>query len=274
VDVLPLARERPRQSIPGWCTYAYEHEQAPELEVLCGGLNSKTPRAAGVWRQGHLLHFGFAPAPTELNEAGQALLVNAISYIARFTEDRPIVSTQGKRIFDRGAVARLVAEPERDLALLEYYVAPSAYATLKGQTRAQVAEWYQKARDYLHADANGQLVVDAEAQTFGVPPASPEFWAKMLAALEQPNPPALARRLWTRYVPDGPSPEGPVAKLRSWWVTNQTYLFFSDAGGYRWYLDPLAKARGVPSAQLRGPSRATAAATRNGSGSAPHRTGR
>ncbi len=148
---------------------------------MCGGLNSKTPRAAGVWRQGHLLHFGFAQAPTELNEAGQALLVNAISYIARFTEDRPIVYTQGKRILDRGAIARLVAEPERDLALLEYYVAPSAYVPLKGQNRPQVAEWYQTTRDYLHADAKGQLLVDAEAQTLGVPPASPEFCAKMLA---------------------------------------------------------------------------------------------
>jgi hypothetical protein len=28
-------------------------------------------------------------------------------------------------------------------------------------------------------------------------------------------------------------------------------------GGYRWYLDPLAKARGVPTARLRGPMRAS-----------------
>jgi hypothetical protein len=272
--LLPLARERTGQSIPGWCTYAYEHEQAPELEVLCGGLNSKTPRAAAVWRQGHLLHFGFAPAPTELNEAGQALLVNAISYIARFTEDRPLVYRQGKRILDRSAIARLLAEPERDLAQLEYYVAPSAYESLKGQDRERVADWYQKVRDYLHADAKGQLVVDTEAQAFGVPPASLEFFNKMLTALEQPNPPAVAQRLWSRYVPDGPSPDDSVEKLRSWWITNKVYLFFSDAGGYRWYLDPLAKARGVPTAQLRGPGRATAVVAGNASKSASPGAGR
>ena len=55
IDVLPLAREPKKQRTPGWCTYTYEHEQAPELEVLCGGINSKTPHAGAVWRQGFLV---------------------------------------------------------------------------------------------------------------------------------------------------------------------------------------------------------------------------
>ena len=42
VDVLPLARDEKKDRTPGWCTYTYEHEQAPELEVLCGGINSKS----------------------------------------------------------------------------------------------------------------------------------------------------------------------------------------------------------------------------------------
>jgi hypothetical protein len=32
--------------------------------------------------------------------------------------------------------------------------------------------------------------------------------------------------------------------------------FLSDSGGYRWYIDPLAKKRGVKSSELRGPLRA------------------
>src|SRR5262249_47540488 len=46
VAVLPLARHGKKGRAPGWCTYTYEHEQAPELEVLCGGLNSRR-RGAG-----------------------------------------------------------------------------------------------------------------------------------------------------------------------------------------------------------------------------------
>ncbi len=35
--------------------------------------------------------------------------------------------------------------------------------------------------------------------------------------------------------------------------------FFSECGTYRWYIDPLAKRRGIPSDQLRGPARASLA---------------
>ena len=59
-------------------------------------------------------------------------------------------------------------------------------------------------------------------------------------------------RLLRRYVPD--SPRGDSADAwDTWWKENRAYLFASDAGDYRWYIDPLAKKRGVPSSELRGP---------------------
>ena len=38
---------------------------------------------------------------------------------------------------------------------------------------------------------------------------------------------------------------------------NRPYLFFSDQGDYRWYVDTLARKRGIPSQDLRGPARAS-----------------
>ena len=43
---------------------------APEIEVFCGGINSKTATAAALWRQGNLLHYGFDLSPDEMNESG------------------------------------------------------------------------------------------------------------------------------------------------------------------------------------------------------------
>jgi hypothetical protein len=77
----------------GWCTYPDGFEENPDIEVFCGGENEKMASAAACWRQGHLLHFGFEQSPAEMNEAGQRLLLNAIAYISRFTEDRPIAVT-------------------------------------------------------------------------------------------------------------------------------------------------------------------------------------
>ena len=93
IRVLPLAlREDPGRT-PGWCTYTNDMAEAPEIEVFCGGINQKTATAAAVWRQGNLLHYGFDLSPDQMNASGRAILVDAVAYIARFTEDRPIMET-------------------------------------------------------------------------------------------------------------------------------------------------------------------------------------
>lgn len=268
VKVLPLVRGRGRQGEKGWCTYVYEHADAPEVEAICGGINSKTPRAGAVWRQGNLMHFGFQPAPDEMNETGRALLVNCIVYISRFTEDHvivrpPRVSGGGGRVFDRDRLGRLLRRPQSAVdEALRYYVAPDVLGALKGKSREQVAAWYADARDYLHANADGLLTVDAEARALGLAPARPDFFEKALAALKNPNTAATAGSLLCRYAPEGPGRDAGPEAWQTWWGANKAALFFSDAGGYRWYVDPLAKKRGVATAGLRGPARATPAPAR------------
>ncbi|HKA06915.1 MAG TPA: hypothetical protein VKD71_06625 [Gemmataceae bacterium] len=262
IEVLPLARDTKGRLAPGWCTYTYEHDGAPELEVICGGINSKTPKAGAVWRQGSLLHFGFDLAPAEMNDTGRALLVNAVAYIARFPDDRPIVHTpcvfvQGKRLVDRDYLARRLRQPKPDLSGLPYFFAKGDFEKhLKDKSLEEVSSWYKRERDYLRADADGKLAVDAQARDFGVPPAGSEFLVKASAALGGPRA-ADARRLLVRYAPDGPGDNGSAADWATWVEKNRDYVFFSDTGGYRWYLDSLAQRRGVPTAELRGPVRAT-----------------
>jgi hypothetical protein len=210
------------------------------------------------------LHFGFECSPAKMNETGQALLINSIAYIVRFTEDRPIVRTpcvfvQGTRLFDRDAIGRRLEQPDADLNVLQYYVAKQTYDALKGKSRGEVQEWFKQARDYLHADAAGLLTIDTDAQSFKVPPATIRFIEEAVSALSDAGRSALARRLLNRYVPDGPGRDATRELWESWLSKNRPYLFFSDTGGYRWYLDPLAKSRGVSTASLRGAARATLA---------------
>jgi hypothetical protein len=74
-----------------------------------------------------------------------------------------------------------------------------------------------------------------------------------------------ARRVLKRYVPDGPRSDASVKQWRAWWKENQPYSFFTDRGGYRWMIDPLAKKRAIPTAKLRGPARATRPGVKSGS---------
>src|SRR5215472_12058184 len=93
VAMLPLVRDTDRHWPAGWCSYTDGFTENPDIEVLCGGENEKTARAAACWRQGNLLHFGFEQSPAEMSEAGQRLLLNCIAYISGFTEDQPIAVT-------------------------------------------------------------------------------------------------------------------------------------------------------------------------------------
>jgi hypothetical protein len=92
---------------------------------------------------------------------------------------------------------------------------------------------------------------------FGYGADQPEFFDKALAELRSNDTAtaARARRLLERYVPTGPE-TGAANEWSAWWKENRPYAFATDAGDYRWYIDPLAKKRHMASADLRGPRRA------------------
>ena len=267
VEILPLVDDISRQYRDGWCTYTYEHTQAPELEIICGGVNAKTPKASAIWRQGHLLHFGFEQSPAEMNDNGRALLVNSICYIARFTDDRPIVHTpsghyaSNVRMRDRKALDRLVKQLSRDLdRYLDYYLGGSAREAVRGMTRDELAAWYRENRGFLQADPRAKFVVDEVARDFGVAPDSRDFVPAAIAALREGGKRTVqAKELLHRYVAGGPGATEATspADWQRWWRKNRDFLFFTDTGGFRWFIDPLAKSRRVPTHNLRGPARAT-----------------
>jgi hypothetical protein len=259
IEVVPIVKAGSSWSRPGWCTYSDAFD-SPETEVLCGGVNAKTATAAAVWRQGHLLHFGFDLAPDEMSEAGRALLVNGIAYIARFTEDRPITHAPGRALVRVGA-DRVTAQAEPETDYVEWYFTPAVRQAGKASDWPAFQAWYKKHRDFLRADRaqRGSLVLDEEALDLGIAPGRPEFFPAALAALAEGGRRAeQAGALLRRYAPDGPAGTG-ADEWRTWWEGNKPHLFFSESGWYRWYIDPLAKARGVPSASLRGPLRASRA---------------
>jgi hypothetical protein len=257
VEVLPLVKNLKGEFRPGWCTYS-DALDSPETEVLCGGINHKTPTAAAIWRQGHLLHFGFDLSPDEMTETGQALLINAIAYIARFTEDRPITEAPERAVLRVGP-DRITKLKAADKGYVDWYFTQSVRLAGKVEDWPAFQVWYRQHRDYLRADPEqrGSLILDEDAEQLGVPPGRPEFFPAMIAALKKGGPQGkTAARLLKCYAPSGPK-EPTVQVWQSWWEENKSYLFFSEAGWYRWYIDPLAKKRGVPAAKLRGPQRAT-----------------
>jgi len=262
VSVLSLVKDPAGSYQNGWITYRSHLLDSPEVEILCGGLSERGWDDAALWRQGNLLHFAFDIAPAEMSDTGRALLLNSIAYIARFTEDRPIARTpaafrekddspRSKRWIQYLFASRTPADTD-----LDFYLSQATKAAVKPLDKLSFEQWYLDNSPYLTCDENGRLVVDANAKALGIAFETTNFFPKAIAKLDDPANAAKARELLQRYVPDGPA-AGSAEEWMRWWKANQPYLFYSEGGGYRWYVDPLAKLRGIPSAKFQGPARAT-----------------
>jgi hypothetical protein len=266
VDMLPLVRDVGRHWSSGWCTYPDGFENNPDIEIFCGGENEKTTRAAACWRQGNLLHFGFEQSPAEMNEAGQRLLINAIAYISRFTEDRPIAVTPsvfaGPVPLPRAYLDRRLGE-KGDVGEVATMMTERALQPLHALGQEKVRRWYAEHRSYIHPGADLKLEVDEDARAAAVPLDGVAFFEKTIPALLQGGEEKVrALRLLNRYAPTEVCQEQSPQTWANWLKENRPYLFFSDQGDYRWYIDPLAKRRGIPSAELRGPKRASGVAAK------------
>jgi hypothetical protein len=231
----------------------------PDVEQFSGGINEQTARSAAFWRQGNLLHFGFDETPKRLNGVGKAMLVNAIVYISRFSEDRPIDITpsvfgEEKVGTSRRRIASYLTNADYKVEWVKEELSPATLASFNWHDVAQSKAWLETNQMWLHPGTSNFVELDAEAKSLGVPFDAPEFLPKAIAALQQEKTKTVAAALLARYVNDGPGND-PAAWTK-WWQENAPYVFYSELGRYRWYVDPLAKKRGVPTKDLRGPARA------------------
>lgn len=229
---------------------------------MCGGINSKAASAAALWRQGNMLHFGFEQSPGEMNATGKSLLVNAIVYISKFTQDRPILRAgspfAGQATIQRDSIATWLKRDNFKTSFLGGYIGADVLVTLEDKNDAAACRaWFEKVRPWLRPGERNRLVVDEEAKALKIRVNEVAFFDAIIKALEGGgDADAKARILLKRYVSDGPSDGASAARWKKWIEENRPYLFFSEVGGYRWYIDPLARRRHVPTKDLRGPARA------------------
>jgi hypothetical protein len=247
----------------GWSTHYYEFADMPEVEVFSGGINEQTPRSAAFWRQGNLLHFGFDQSPAQLNSVGRAMLANAIVYISHFTEDRPIDITPSifgpeKIAISRRRATNYFSRFPTDVANI---FSAATLVSFNWHDASVVQTWAESALPWLHPNSQNLLEIDKEAKALGTPFDAPEFLPKTIAALRDEKTKAIAATLLDRYVFQPLGTNASADDWDKWWKENSRYVFYSELGCYRWYIDPLAKKRGIPTKDLRGPARADSALT-------------
>jgi hypothetical protein len=259
IDVIPLVDNIKSNWDAGFCTYSTYFSQYPDIEVMCGGVNHKTIHAGAIWRQGNFLHFGFQQSPAEMNDIGDHMLLNSIAYISNFSQDRPIAITPSPFTAivcrPRRTVAKWLADPER-ADWVKDSVSAQTWQQISSLSNADRTRWAQENTPYFRSDAEGKFEIDSDLLTIQMAFDDAKFLPAMVSELasDDADRKALATRLLARYVPEAPQ-NATSSQLQSWCDENDPYLFATDLGDFRWYIDPLAKARKIPSSELRGPTR-------------------
>src|SRR5262249_40155569 len=161
-------------------------------------------------------------------------LLNAIAYIGRFTEDRPIAVTPsifaGDIGMPRAYLDRSLGE-HGDLDDAAWLLSTNTVKQLKPPSRDDLIRWHVKYRPYLHPDTNLQLEVDTDALALNVPIDRLEFFDRTIAALRNQTKDApRAAALLARYAPVETASYVSASIWEKWLQENRSYLFFSDQG--------------------------------------------
>lgn len=211
-------------------------EDSPDAETLSSGINTKGPTSVALGRQANLFLWGFAGDPTQMTESGRKVFVNVLCYMDRFDGHRVLVRRESesrdmallyagflglgdqpddvKRHYRQRLPEDLLRDAGDDVAKLE--------AALRGEL------------EYLRKPGE-RFEVDRDAKTLGISNRSPALLQAIAERLDRDAADAVARRLLASYLPQASAWAAP--ELRAWIAESRERMFFSDVGGYRWFLD-------------------------------------
>lgn len=208
-------------------------EDSPDCEWISGGINSKGPHGLAIGREANLLQWGFYAAPDRMTPSAQRVFLNALVYMCQFDGQRPLVA---KRASSRDWLDRYVATLEArgdqlSDASRQYYL--SQFPSAAGTDVARLGDWLRDHREFLRGEQR-KMLVDADLLELGISNRKPEFLDWLETTLAATPDDARALRLAARYL--GP-PAKDAASTLAWLRTHRERLFFSDVGGYRWFVD-------------------------------------
>jgi hypothetical protein len=240
----------------GMVSDGHGFEDSPDCERICGGINSKGPMAVAIGRQANLLQWGFYGAPDRMTESAKRAFLNAIVWMKQFAGQAPLVKKQSRgrswyaQYIDTLAQMKPAQRNDRGQ--------DSHAAWLLGRFPADVTagdvdverlrRWYADHEEFIGGGSDRwETAVDADLVQLRLSNRRPGFLDWLLERFAADPGDALALRLARRYLGEE---HGRDAATATRWIREQRpFLFFSDTGGYRWFVD--GNARRAAAAQPR-----------------------
>lgn len=219
----------------------YGFEDSPDAEWISSGVNSKGPSSMALGRQGNLFLWGFYGDPTRLTESGKRVFLNTIVYMKQFDGYTRLVDKVERSREWAHSFASFVSHYTDESGNVPSWVQkrfPPAVWERFGPDVDALTAYYRENVEYLRAVGDG-FEVDADLVALEVSNRQLAFFDAVLARLEADPHDDLALRLAGRYV--GKEHGTSADALKAWVGANREFLFFSDLGGFRWFVDHRAR---------------------------------
>ena len=205
----------------------------PDSEVISSGLNSKGPNSVALARHGNFFMWGFHAQPADLTDEARKVFVNAVSYIHRFDGQRPIASRMN---MSRSDLGQYFVWARNNPSVLQRTFGAELVTQFKGDVDG-LEEYVTENLAYMRTISRMEVRVDVDAQAVGIANNNIALLERAIALLDHADAQqgALGQRLLERYTDrtfDAP------AQWSQWLKDNRDRMFFSDVGGFRWYVMP------------------------------------
>jgi hypothetical protein len=212
---------------------SYGFTDSPDAEAIVLGFNTgKEYGAVGISRHGNFLQWGYWAPPSQMTEAGRKLFLNCICYIHKFDGKAPLVR---KVSSDRWNAVRLAALINliKDERFFSSTFPPELREKYKGDPDGLV-RYYRDNFESIYW--NKVFLVDNELKSLGLKSNREiETLKKLIFLLKDEKHADTARLLLARYTTQSFQ---NAEQWQSWFEDNKNRIFFSDVGGYKFFVIP------------------------------------
>lgn len=214
---------------------AYGFTDSPDTEVLIKGFNfGKEYGAVGVGRHGNFLQWGYSAPPSKMTDAGKKLFLNCVYYIHQFDGKAPLIRRTSSHRLNALRLAAVINRISGDKKEFFTRTFPPELWEKYGSDPDGLVQYYRENLEFVYRDK--VFRIDRELKSLGIESNhSLDTLERLIGLLEDDTHADTARHLLARYTnwsfqnADG---------WKRWFVNNRDRIFFSDVGGYKFFVIP------------------------------------
>ena len=210
-------------------------EEHPDAEaILLGFAPGKSYLATGIGRHGNFLQWGWSASPSQMTPAGRNLFINSICYIHKFDGKAPLIhrsSSHRLNALRLAAVINRISGEKKEFFMRTF---PTELWETYGSDPDGLVQYYKENLEFIYRDK--VFLIDSELKSLGLNSnRSVDSLEQLIGLLEDNTNADTAMRLLTRYTNQTFQ---NAEDWKQWFENNRDRIFFSDVGGYKYFIIP------------------------------------